>query len=59
MQPSECVELKTMLKRMIIMLRIVGTVFVGLAWFVKFRGLMLEKTGVYITPEHCLVAAIG
>jgi membrane fusion protein, multidrug efflux system len=32
-----------MLKRMIIMLGVVGAVFAGLGWFVNFRAGMIQK----------------
>jgi membrane fusion protein (multidrug efflux system) len=43
MQPSEGAEFKTMTKRMIIMLAIVGAVFAGLAWFVQFRAGLIKN----------------
>jgi membrane fusion protein, multidrug efflux system len=42
MQPSEGGE-NTMLKRMMIMLGIVGVVFAGLAWFVNFRAGLIKN----------------
>jgi membrane fusion protein, multidrug efflux system len=52
MQPSEGGE-KTMLKRMVIMLGIVGVVFAGLSWFVNFRaGLIRNALAALADPPQ-------